>query len=201
MSKALKPKTDQTSFSSPAPALNKRILVVDDEVATADGIRSLLSPPSSNVLSFAKSSRSAVTAQEQAAGYEVTVVNSPHAALEAVRHALQNHKPFAMGFFDVLLKADIDGIQLVKQVMDLDPQIYAVFVTAYQDRSVDSINQFLGADRGDRWDYINKPFTDGEIIQKARSVTAIWNLQRTKVWPTNLAICSCKSLGMQNLQL
>ncbi len=171
------------------PETNHRILIVDDEVAIADGIKSLLAPSGDNVIPFRRSSRSAqpaaaaeTSAKAGAISYEITVVNNPHAALQAVKQSLADGKPFAMGFFDVLLGADIDGIELVKQVQALDSQIHAVFVTAYQDRSVDSINEFLGAANSDRWDYINKPFTDGEIIQKARNVTTLWNLQRMKEW-------------------
>ncbi|MGZ5280130.1 MAG: response regulator, partial [Pseudobdellovibrionaceae bacterium] len=169
-----------------APEANRRILIVDDEVSIAEGIKTLLAPSGENVIPFRRSSRSggasgaapvAAPTEPAIAAYEITVVNNPHAALQAVKQSLADGRPFAMGFFDVLLGADIDGIELVKQVQNLDPQIHAVFVTAYQDRSVDSINEFLGGDKSDRWDYINKPFTDGEIIQKARNVTTLWNLQ------------------------
>lgn len=171
-----------------SPEVNRRILIVDDEPAIADGIQTLLSPPTTNVVPFRKSSRSAKASDENGAApttsvkYELTVVNTPEAALQAVKESLREGKPFAMGFFDVMLGADIDGIELVKQVQSLDENIYAVFVTAYHDRSVDSISEFLGSNRSDRWDYINKPFTDGEIIQKARNLTAMWNLQRMKQW-------------------
>ncbi len=180
-------KLESTAVFKAAPENNRRILVVDDEPAIADGIRSLLAPVKSNLLAFRKSSRSAPAAEvqplpEENRGYDVTVVSNPSDALAAVRQALKEGRPFAMGFFDVLLGADIDGIELVKQVQNLDQQLFAVFVTAYHDRSVDSINDFLGGDKAERWDYINKPFSDGEIIQKARSVTSLWNLQRLKEW-------------------
>jgi signal transduction histidine kinase len=99
-----------------------------------------------------------------------------------VEDSVKMGKPFAMGFFDVMLGADIDGIELVKRVFAIDAKISAVFVTAYHDRNVDSINQYLDEKNADRWDYINKPFTEGEIIQKARNVTAIWNLKELKEW-------------------
>ncbi|MBI3544566.1 MAG: HAMP domain-containing histidine kinase [Deltaproteobacteria bacterium] len=51
-------------------------------------------------------------------------------------------------------------------------------VTAYQDRSVQDINQLFGPKFKDQWDYLNKPFTQGEIIQKARQMTGAWNRKR-----------------------
>lgn len=182
-------KPEVTTSAKTPPAVNKRILIVDDEVSIAEGIRSLLAPVASgNVVPFRRSSRSApasdstAPAANQNVNYEITMVHTPSDALAAIKKSIADGQPFAMGFFDVLLGADIDGIELVKQIQSLDSQIYAVFVTAYHDRSVDSINEFLGADKSDRWDYINKPFTDGEIIQKARNITALWNLQRVKEW-------------------
>ncbi len=182
MSEAVKKMIPIETSSTQAPQ-SRRILVVDDETAIADGIRSLLSPQ--NVVPLRKSSRSPeapLVLVSQDNSYDVVVVHTPQNALLEIKKSLKEKKPFAMGFFDVLLGADIDGIELVRQVQALDSQLFAVFVTAYHDRSVDSINEFLGEKNADRWDYINKPFSAGEIIQKARNVTALWNLQRTKEW-------------------
>jgi two-component system NtrC family sensor kinase len=190
------------SLPKSAPQFNRRILIVDDEPAIADGIRSLLSPGENNLLPFRKSSRSSQPAASESkaqvtTSYEITVVSNPTDALKAVETALAEERPYAMGFFDVLLGTDIDGIELVKRVQNLDSQLYAVFVTAYHDRSVDSINEFLGGDKADRWDYINKPFTDGEIIQKARSITSLWNLQRMKEWQDD-QLADAQKMLLQN---
>lgn len=112
--------------------------------------------------------------------YEVTMVHNPKEALRAIEIAIQEGRPYAMGFFDIMLNAEIDGIELVKKVMEIDSKIQAVFVTAYSDRSVDSINNYLGQDNASRWDYVNKPFTEGEIVQKARNVVSLWNLREQK---------------------
>lgn len=182
-------KQQVSNLSKAQPEPNRRILIVDDEPAIAEGIKSILCPDAENVIPFRRSSRSAASAAPDStnpmpvpAGFEVVVVNSPHAALHAVKEAYAEGNPFAMGFFDVLLGADIDGIELVKKVHEIDGRMFAVFVTAYHDRNVNSINDFLGHDKSDRWDYINKPFTDGEILQKARNVTSLWNLQRMQEW-------------------
>jgi signal transduction histidine kinase len=167
-----------------APQKNRRILIIDDEPEIAGGMRRILCP--NEKAPTARSSRSvkaapvpgAVSADE----FEVTVVHTPSEALAAVKQAIQNKKPFAMGFFDVMLGADIDGIELVKQVLTLDPRLFAVFVTAYHDRNVDAIGSYLGEDNREKWDYINKPFSDGEILQKARNATSLWDLQRLKEW-------------------
>jgi len=166
-----------------APQPNRRILIIDDEPEIAGGMRRILCP--NEKAPTARSSRSAKVAPTAAAisdEFEVTVVHTPADALNAVRKAIQDKKPFAMGFFDVMLGADIDGIELVKQVLALDPRLFAVFVTAYHDRNVDAIGSYLGEGSREKWDYINKPFSDGEILQKARNATSLWDLQRLKEW-------------------
>jgi signal transduction histidine kinase len=170
------------------PVPNRRILVVDDEPQIAEGIRSVLCPAEAGPpVKAVRSSRSLKAVPETGAAananeFEVVVVNTPEKAIEAVAHGLRENKPFAMGFFDVVLGADMDGIQLVKQLLSVDPQMFAVFVTAYQDRSVDTIGQFLGEENREKWDYINKPFTEGEILQKARNASSLWDLHRLKEW-------------------
>jgi C4-dicarboxylate-specific signal transduction histidine kinase len=53
-------------------------------------------------------------------------------------------------------------------------------VTAYNDRSVDSIQALLGENANSSWDYLSKPFSSGEILQKARNFTSLWNLRAEK---------------------
>lgn len=189
MSNAAKLYREQSALlpkNSPVP--NRRVLVIDDEPAIGEGIRRILSSQAKS--SAPRSSRSVKlvsppdsrNSSSQLSEFEVVVVTTPQQALEAVNLSLRDHKPFAMGFFDVVLNADIDGIQLVKQVLDLDPRMFAVFVTAYQDRTVDTIGSFLGEDNCEKWDYINKPFSEGEILQKARSISSLWDLHRLKEW-------------------
>lgn len=168
---------------SNGPVPNRRILVVDDEPEIGEGIRRILAPGDQDAKKV-RSSRSQPTPIDAAKKpeFEVVVVNHPDQAIEAVTHALRENKPFAMGFFDVVLGADIDGIELVKQILSVDPKMFAVFVTAYHDRTVDTIGSFLGEENREKWDYINKPFTEGEILQKARNATSLWDLHRLKEW-------------------
>lgn len=162
---------------------NRRVLVVDDEKEIANSYSQILGA-NSNAPAAPRSSRSAAPAPVATTGtkelFEVTVCYNAVEALTKVRQAIQNNKPYAMGFFDVRLGEGMDGIELVKEIHKLDPKMNAVFVTAYQDRNVDTINQFLGTDMADRWDYLNKPFSEGEILTKARNTIAIWNLRMEK---------------------
>lgn len=166
---------------------NWRVLIVEDEPAIAEGIKAIIAPTPSSVVPINRSSRSAAPSktagtpnESQKDQFEVVWAKNPTEALHHIKSSILNGKPFAMGFFDVLLGSEIDGIELVRQIHLMDPKIHAVFVTAYHDRTVDSINQILGPNKSDRWDYMNKPFTDGAILQKARNAVSLWNLKEQK---------------------
>lgn len=187
--KKLQPNHNNSVSQRPQPVYNWRVLIVEDEPAIAEGIQAILAPKT-NVIPIARSSRQrsaepsvqpnsrpVANAKDQ---FEVVWAKNPTEALVHIKDATNKGKPFAMGFFDVMLGADIDGIELVRQIHLIDPEMYAVFVTAYQDRTVDSIGQILGPDKSDRWDYINKPFTEGSILQKARNSVSMWNLRSQK---------------------
>lgn len=161
---------------------NWRVLIVEDEPAIAEGIKAIIAP-NSKVIPIHRSSRSqAAHGQNESHKdqFEVVWAKNPTEALHQIKSSIMNGRPFAMGFFDVLLGSEIDGIELVRQIHLMDPKIHAVFVTAYHDRTVDSINQILGPNKSDRWDYMNKPFTDGAILQKARNAVSLWNLKEQK---------------------
>lgn len=189
---------------SKAPASNQRILIIDDEKEIALGIGQLLTSLGKTSVAKPISSRSKISSveksdskQAETQGFDVFVCHQPQDALNEVKKSITEGRPFAVGFFDVMLGADIDGIELVRQIFEIDPQMFAVFVTAYQDRSVDSINQFLNEKNADRWDYLNKPFSEGEIIQKARTTTAMWNLKALKAWHEE-QLSEAQKLLMQN---
>lgn len=156
---------------------NHRILIVDDEQEIAMGYKEILCPQHAPRVF---SSRSPITTNKDKFHFQVDIAFSVEEALSLVKKSVVEGSPYAMGFFDVLLGANKDGIELVKEVFELDARIYAVFVTAYHDRSVDSIRNYLGEKSLERWDYLNKPLNDGELLQKARNFCALWNLRLEK---------------------
>src|SRR5258708_7975581 len=116
---------------------NKRILVVEDQVDILQAYIDILSPKAQTVKLKSSRSRKANSTEpamdETSDGFEVVAVSTGEAALEEVKKAQAANKPFAMGFFDVLLGPGMDGIETVKRVHELDSEMYAILVTAYQD--------------------------------------------------------------------
>lgn len=162
---------------------NNRILVVEDEPGIASSYKDILEA-NSNVVPMIRSSRGSaqsVSTQTQVISFKVTICSNALEGLTEAKRAFDQGQPYALGFFDVKLGEGMDGIELVKEIQKFDPEIYAVFVTAYNDRSIESIHKFLGEEKANRWDYLNKPFFEGEVYQKARNFVSLWNLQKDTV--------------------
>jgi signal transduction histidine kinase len=163
------------------PAWNRRILIVDDEPEIRSVYMDLLKMKDPKVVIQSSRSTSNIipfVEPKNKFTFDVYEASNAEEALKIVSDMKLRGEKFAMGFFDVRLGAGIDGVELVHQIQKMDPEIYAVFVTAYNDRTIDSIASTLGTDTADRWDYMMKPFSSSEIIQKARNFVSLWNLNK-----------------------
>lgn len=171
------------------PLENRRVLIVDDEPGILVAYQNILNGDSDgdqNVVSM-KSSRFQKPASlpsiseesdfDSKVSYEVVTCASAAQALFEIKKSQDQKSPFAAAFLDVLLGEGMDGIHLAKEIFQYDPDIQIVFVTAYQDRTIESIHRILGGDRAHQWDYLNKPFTRGEIEQKTQGMVRLWNLK------------------------
>ena len=158
---------------------NNRIICVDDEKAIVQAYVDFLAPQP--VGTPKRSSRGASAPEAKAASDEYVILRAYDGkeALELVKSELVAGRSVAAGFFDVKMGGGIDGIQTIQEIWKLDPDMHCTIVTAYQDRSVQDIGQFFGPRFKDQWDYLSKPFTQGEIVQKARQMVAAWNRRKT----------------------
>jgi signal transduction histidine kinase len=60
----------------------------------------------------------------------------------------------------------------------MDVELLCVIVSAYQDRSVDEILKIFGEEYADRWDFLTKPFSTNEIVQKSRNLISNWDRRK-----------------------
>jgi DNA-binding NtrC family response regulator len=124
---------------------NGRILVVDDEVELMRALCDAL--PSE--------------------GYAVKGVSSPNDAIEMLRH----------GDFDLLLSdlmmPDVDGIQLLKKALEIDPQIVGIIMTGQG-----TVQTAVEAMKVGAFDYILKPFKLQTILP---TLTRAMQVRRLKM--------------------
>lgn len=87
--------------------------------------------------------------------YQVTWARNGEEALSIFRHSQEN--PFVIGILDIMMPK-LDGFHLAERMIDIDPEMPFIFLTARKLKE-DKIKGFkLGAD-----DYIVKPF-DADIL-------------------------------------
>ncbi len=162
--------------------MNRRILLVDDTQTIHDDFRKILVPggTGSNILADARAaffgkeeSKAAATPTEGTPSYELSSAFQGQSALELVVEAQKNKTPFSVAFVDVRMPPGWDGIQTIKEIWKVDPELHCVICTAYSDYSWEETVAELG--HTDKLLILKKPFDPAEIRQVASAFTAKWN--------------------------
>jgi two-component system cell cycle response regulator len=165
-------------------AINKRrILIIDDQEAIHDDYRKIICParPRLAALSGVESQLFGDVHNEfdGAELYEVDSAFQGRDALALVEKSLAEGRPYAVAFVDIRMPPGWDGIQTVRQIWSIDPEILVVLCSAYSDYSWEDIVAQLG--RTDRFLILRKPFENVEVRQCAAALTERWMISRADV--------------------
>jgi len=171
---------------------NLRILSVDDQESIREDFRKILAPvrtaaaPSSARMAFL---RDAAPAPSASPSFELQTASQGEEAVRIVQAALQRGERFAMAFVDVRMPPGIDGIQTIKKLWEVDPDLEVVICTAFADYSFEQIIQELGST--DHLLILKKPFDPVEVRQLAGALTEKWNVaQRDRARFSELQIAN-----------
>jgi len=104
--------------------------------------------------------------------YELTTVLRGALGIAAVKRSIVEARPFAVAFIDMMMPV-MDGVETVKSIWKIDPDIRVVFVTAHTESRPEDIFTVVGRD--DLF-YLNKPLSSGEIRHLARVLSKEWQL-------------------------
>jgi diguanylate cyclase (GGDEF)-like protein len=162
-------------------ALNRRrILIIDDQEAIHDDYRKIICPvrPSRAAFSAVESQLfgDESPADEPDDLYEVDSAFQGRDAVALVEKALIEGRPYAVAFVDIRMPPGWDGVQTVREIWAIDPEILIVLCSAYSDYSWEDIVQQLG--RTDRFLILRKPFDNVEVRQCAAALTERWVIAR-----------------------
>ena len=155
---------------------NQRILLVDDEPKVLSEFKKILCPPVKTGTElrdletklFGKSTTSRITAS-----YDLVLCNQGDEAVERVREALEQDKPFSVAFLDVRMPPGPDGIWTAEHIRELDPYIQLVMMTGYSDVDPVEISRIVPPE--DKLLYIQKPVHAQELRQFALALSAKWH--------------------------
>ncbi len=157
-----------------------RILLVDDNRAIHDDFRKVLSPPPSRASAALDEAESALFGAPVEAPaviapvYEVDSAYQGAEAIEKVRAACEEGRPYALAFVDVRMPPGMDGVETAGLLWREYPDLQIVLCTAYSDYSWDEMATALG--RSDRYVILKKPFDSIEAQQVAAALTEKWRL-------------------------
>ena len=126
---------------------NKRILIVDDNRALHGDFAAILAPGHQKNTLLHEAEAMIFGKAASAGGpsdFELDSAFQGQEALEKVKQALAEDRPYAMAFVDVRMPPGWDGIETISRLWKVDPNIQVVICTAFSDYQWSEINDILG---------------------------------------------------------
>ena len=154
-----------------------RILVVDDNPAIHADFRKIFCPEpvTSAELAEAEVELFGVRlTQAQGTHYQVDSARQGQEALEMVRKANEDGRPYAVAFVDVRMPPGWDGVETSLRLWEVSPELHVVICTAYSDYDLDEMTARFK--HSDRFVILKKPFDAVEARQLANAFTRKWKL-------------------------
>jgi CheY-like chemotaxis protein len=155
---------------------NRRILLVDDNVAIHEDYRKVLAPKKQN--GDRAQMRALLLERKELKSpppeYEIDSAFQGQEALERVSKARAEGRPYALAFVDMRMPPGWDGLETIERLWSVEPNLQSVICTAYSDLSWDEIVQRFG--HTDRMLLLKKPFDVAEVWQLACALTEKWHL-------------------------
>ena len=156
---------------------NRRILLVDDNRAIHDDFRKILgdaADPTEQLDAAEAALLGEAAGGAAGAGFELDSAYQGQEALERVRQAVAEGRPYAMAFVDVRMPPGWDGVETTAKIWEIYPDLQVVICTAYSDYSWDEMIAKVG--QCDRLVILKKPFDNVEVLQLANALVAKWQL-------------------------
>ena len=97
-------------------------------------------------------------------------------AVETVRMAKAEARPFSVAFLDILMPDGPDGVWAAAEIRKLDPGLGIVMVTGDTGASLDEVDRRVPPP--DKLFYLEKPFKAKEIRQFSSALCARWGAER-----------------------
>jgi diguanylate cyclase (GGDEF)-like protein len=164
--------------------ITHRILVIDDQAAIHEDYRKILGKQSSEASTAFSKAAAELFGDDPATiveweGFEVDSAYQGQEGFELVQRSVAEGRPYAMAFVDIRMPPGWDGVETVRHIWEIDPEILIVICSAYSDYTWQELVRELG--RNDRYLILKKPFDNIEVRQCAMTLTERWSVSRTDV--------------------
>ncbi|STX50289.1 sensory box protein, GGDEF family protein, LssE [Legionella busanensis] len=108
--------------------------------------------------------------------FEIETAEQGQEGVEKIKLAIKEGKPFALAFVDIRMPPGWDGLETIKHIWEIDPNVQVVICTAYSDYSWEDTVQQLGL--SDNLLILKKPFDTVAVRQLASALTRKWLLTK-----------------------
>jgi signal transduction histidine kinase len=115
--------------------------------------------------------------------FELVYASQGKEGAERIRQACEEGNPFSLAFVDMRMPPGWNGLETIKHIWEIDPDIQTVFCTAYSDYSWEEIVRQLGIT--DNLLILKKPFDLAEVSQIAIAMTTKWILAKQAAMKMN----------------
>lgn len=154
---------------------NKRVLIIDDEDSVLATYRLYLGIQADKGEGLDDLDRlladvNPVAVDDIEDGFELTLARQGEEGVALVEQGLQKGEQFAIAFIDMRMPPGMDGVETARAIRALDPDIYIVFVTAFNDHSAAEIHHTLR----NNVLLLKKPFNEDEISLMAATLCGSW---------------------------
>lgn len=154
-------------------APNRRILIIDDTPAIHQDFRKILSPEDEGLLGSTEALLFGVNSRPHQ-HFQIDSAYQGEEAVELVKRAQAEGRPYALAFIDMRMPPGWDGLQTVERLWKTDPQLQIALCTAFSDYSWEAMAERI--EFGDQLLILKKPFDSLEIRQMASALTWKWQL-------------------------
>jgi len=163
--------------SSGGAQFNRRVLVIDDQPAIHEDFRKILVGDAEPLgLDAMEAAVFGTRAPEpRRIRFEVDSAFQGAEAIEKIRQARAERRPYALAFVDIRMPPGFDGVETLSVIFEEDQDIQAVLCTAYSDWSWSAMAERI--DNEGRFLILKKPFDAVEVRQMAAAMTMKWSEQ------------------------
>jgi diguanylate cyclase len=159
---------------------NVRILITDDNAAIHEDFRRILTASAQDDAELSEAENllfgdpAATPAHHPA--YALDFALQGQQAVQWVKRARADGRPYAMAFVDMRMPPGWDGLETIEHLWEEDPDVQIVICSAHSDYDWRDIFERLG--HSDRLLILKKPFEPIEVLQCASALSRKWQHER-----------------------
>jgi diguanylate cyclase (GGDEF)-like protein/PAS domain S-box-containing protein len=165
-----------------------RILIIDDNVAIHQDFIKILTPTHStdNLDSLDKELFESEKDKEHFSlpKFYIDTASQGLEGINKVKQAYEKGEPYALAFVDIRMPPGLNGIETIKEIWKITPDIQTIICTAFSDYTWEETIKELG--ETDNLLILKKPFDTVAVRQLAFALTKKWQLMQANRAYTNL---------------